>query len=58
MFDLGNLDDPERLAMPAQCEAKLIGILTEYRSRDKTIVATSMKLVLDACRRLLSKGVS
>jgi hypothetical protein len=27
MFDLGNLDDPERLAMPAQCEAKLIGFL-------------------------------
>lgn len=54
MFDLGKLDDPERLAKPAQCEAKLVGILTEYRSRNKVIVATSMKPVLDVCRRLLS----
>jgi hypothetical protein len=53
MFDLGKLDDPERLARPAQCEAKLAGILTEYRSRNKTIVATRMKLVLDVCQRLL-----
>jgi hypothetical protein len=57
MFDLGKLDDPERLAKPAQCEAKLVGILTEYRSRNKVIVATSMKPVLDVCRRLLSMGV-
>jgi hypothetical protein len=54
MFDLGKLDDPERLAKPAQCEAKLAGILTEYRSRNKVIVATSMEPVLDVCRRLLS----
>jgi hypothetical protein len=57
MFDLGSklgLDNLERLAKPAQCEAKLAGILTEYRSRNKVIVATSMKPVLDVCRRLLS----
>jgi hypothetical protein len=54
MFDLGKFDDPERLAKPAQCEAKLVGILTEYRSRNKAIVATSMKSVLDVCQRLLS----
>jgi len=54
MFDLGKLDDPERLAKPAKCEAKLVGILTEYRARNKTIVATRIKLVLDACQHLLS----
>jgi hypothetical protein len=55
MFDLGKLDpdDLERLAKPAQCEAKLTGILTEYRSPNKVIVATSMKPVLNVCRRLL-----
>jgi hypothetical protein len=53
MFDLGKLDDPERLAKPAQCEAKLAGILIEYRPQNKAIVATSMKRVLDACQHLL-----
>lgn len=53
MFDLGKFDDPERLAKPAQCEAKLVGILTEYRSRGKVIVATSMRAVLDCCQRLV-----
>jgi hypothetical protein len=57
MFDLGKPDDPEWLAKLAQCEAKLAGILTEYRSRNKAIVATSMKPVLDFCRGLLSMGV-
>jgi hypothetical protein len=54
MFDFGKLDDPERLAKPAQCEAKLAGILIEYRSRNKAIVATSMRPVLDVCQQLLS----
>jgi hypothetical protein len=53
MFDLGKFDDPERLAKPAQCEAKLVGILTEYRSREKVIVATSMRALLDCCQRLV-----
>jgi hypothetical protein len=54
MFELGRLDDPERLAKPAQCEAKLAGILIEYKPRNKMIVATSMKPVLHACQHLLS----
>jgi hypothetical protein len=58
MFDLGTFNDPERLGKPAQCEARLAGILTEYRSQQKLIVATSVKPVLDVCRRLLSAGVS
>ena len=57
MFDLSKLDDPERLARPACCEAKLAGILIEYRRRNKVIVATGMRRVLDACRQLLSVGV-
>jgi hypothetical protein len=55
MFDLGKMD-VETLAKPAQCEAKLAGILTEYRPRNKVIVATSMKPMLDGCRSLLSKA--
>lgn len=53
MFDLGMLDDPERLARPAECQARLVGILTEYRPQNKAIVATSMGAVLDVCQRLL-----
>jgi hypothetical protein len=54
MFDLGNLDDPERLAKPAECQSRLAGILTEYRPQSKAIVATSMGPVLDVCQRLLT----
>ena len=50
MFDLGKLDDPERLAKPTQCEAKLAGILTEYRPQNKAIVVTSVGPVLDVCQ--------
>jgi hypothetical protein len=58
MFDLGKFDDPERLGKPAHCEAKLIGILTDYWSKHKLIVAISVKPVLDVCRGLLSMGES
>jgi hypothetical protein len=30
MFDLGKFDNPESLAKQARCQAKLVGVLTEY----------------------------
>ncbi len=42
MFDLGKFDNPESLAKQARCQAKLVGVLTEYAPKNKAMIATGM----------------
>jgi hypothetical protein len=39
---LGKFDNPESLAKQARCQAKLVGVLTEYAPKNKAMIATGM----------------
>lgn len=55
LFDLGHLKSLEALAKPMTCNPRLTGILIEHRAEHKVIVAVSMRMIMDACSRFLSK---
>ena len=52
LFDLGDQTKVEKLARPVVCEARLAGVLIEYKERKKLIMATGMNAVLEGYRRL------